>query len=297
MNINKITFDGFEAIELTTPQAKLVVVTGMGPRIAWLSYLDSGNLFYWEKDKVKRGDWNIMGGCRVWVSRPMGDEAEDTYAADNDPCTVDESDGTVTATGAVHPIYKIQRGFTIRVLKDDTFEVTAFVKNCSDMLYSGGLWCPTCINPEGGKQFGVPLGDARSNWDIVRVIIPRAWSGHFSTLNDSQISYTKDCLVLNPAGVETKRMLTASLGIAAMTWPDKHVSYLQQSIFDPEGIYPLESNIALYVAPGNLFVEMEIMGTQHTLRPGETIQMTEIWKLTDKVFDFTDSAKLLAEFD
>lgn len=297
MKIEKTTFDGLDAIAITTDLAKMIVVTGMGPRIAWLSLRDSGNLFYWDKKTITRGDWHIMGGCRVWVSRPMGDEAEDTYAVDNEPCTIREAKGGLTITGGMHPVFKIERGFTIRVLDEDIFEVTAFIKNCSDMLFSGGLWCPTCIDPKGGKQFGIPLGDSRLNWDIAKVIIPRAWSGHSSTLNDPQVIYTKDCLVLNPTGVETKRMVNARLGIVGMTWKDKGFSYLQKVEYNPGGVYPVDSNIALYVAPGNLFIEMEQMGSQQTVRPSETLQMSEIWKLSNKVFDWNDADELLEEFE
>jgi len=254
-------------------------------------------LLYWDRSTRQRSDWYLTGGSRVWVSRPMGDEAEDTYAGDNMPCKVEVGKNLVRVTGGVHPFLKIQRGFKVRALMDDTFEVTAFMKNCGDLLYSGGVWCPTCIDPSGDKEFGVPLGDWRSNWDVAKVVIPRRWGGHTSALDDPQISFTKDCLVLKPAGMETKRMLNASLGIVAVTWQEKRISFLKRSEFDPNGIYPVDSNIALYEAPGNTFVEMEIMGSQHTIRPGEMIQLTETWKLVDRVLDWNDAAAILEIFD
>jgi len=89
MKITKTTFDQLDAVEITTRHARLIIVDGMGPRIAWLSHRDSGNLLYWDRSTRQRSDWYLTGGSRVWVSRPMGDEAEDTYAGDNMPCKVE----------------------------------------------------------------------------------------------------------------------------------------------------------------------------------------------------------------
>lgn len=297
MKIEKTSFDSLEAVKISTHAVEMIVVTGMGPRIARMSYKDSENLLYWEKDGITRGDWRLMGGHRLWASRPMGDEAEDAYAADNAPCTVEEHAGTLTVTGGIHPFLKIQRGLKIKALTDDTFEVTGSIRNCSDMLYSAGVWSLTCIDPRGGKQFGVPLGDNRLNWDIAKVIIPRAWGGHSSRLDDPQIGFTRDCIVLKPNGVKTKRMLMASLGIIAMTWPEKGISLLQRARFDPRGVYPVDANIAFYVAPENQFVEMEIMGAQETIPPGKSIEMPMIWKFSAAMPDWNDAGTLLREFE
>lgn len=297
MKIVKTSFGGLNAIDISTKAAKLIVVTGMGPRIAWLSYKDSGNLLYWEKDGITRGEWRLMGGHRLWASRPMGDEAEDAYAEDNQPCTVEEDAGALIVTGGVHPFLKIQRGVKITPMTDETFEVTGFIKNCSDMLYSAGIWSLTCVDPRGGKQFGVPLGDIRLNWDIAKVIIPRSWGGHASRLDDAQIGFTRDCIVLKPSGVKTKRMLMASLGIIAMTWPEKNISFLQRARFDPRAVYPVDCNLAFYAAPDCQFVEMEIMGGQETIPPGGSLQMPMIWKFSSRVLDWNDAESLLCEFE
>src|SRR3989338_6661416 len=91
MKIRKTVFDGLAAVEMKTARARLIAVTGMGPRIAHLSAIrgktETRNLLFWDyAKKYRRKDWQLKGGHRVWPTRPLGDEAEETYAADNGPC-------------------------------------------------------------------------------------------------------------------------------------------------------------------------------------------------------------------
>ncbi len=286
--------EGLKAIEILTGQVRTIVTTELGPRIAWLSPLDGENLFYWKVNDSGREGWRLLGGHRVWATRPMADESEDAYAADNDPCEVSESDGVVTVTGAMHPFLKTRRGLQIRAPDDCTLEVTSFIRNEGSMLYSAGVWCPTCVVPHPGMTFGVLLGDRRLSWDVVRLIVPRTWADHSSRVSDPQIRFEEDFMIVDPAGVETKRMLWAPWGTIAMTWPERGLSFIKRTLSDPAGQYPLGCNLALYVAPGNFMVEMESYGEERTLMPGDTIFNVETWKVIDEVFDWQEPDRLLS---
>src|SRR5512143_390330 len=124
MNVKTLDVEGLDALEITTAHLRMVVVTSLGPRIAWFGRLGGDNLFYWQVNDLGRESWRLLGGHRVWASRPMADESEDAYAADNSPCDVAHVDGAVTITGVLHPFLKTRRGLTIRSLGEDTFRVT-----------------------------------------------------------------------------------------------------------------------------------------------------------------------------
>lgn len=286
MNIKQIDFDGLAAVEVTTSKLCMVIVTGTGPRIAYLGHVDGENLFYWNNNDLGRDNWRLGGGHRVWVTRPGADESEDAYADDNDVCDVSFETDSMTVTSPIHKQLKTSRGITIREIDSQTFEVTSFVKNQGPMLYSGGVWSPTCIDPSGGKQFGIPLGDRRLSWDIIKLVIPRAFAGHTSCVNDPQITFNEDFMVVQPNGVETKRMVMAPMGIIAMTWPAKQVSFIKQSLFNPKGQYPLGCNLAVYIGPDNFMVEMETYGEEQTLLPGNTMENIETWKVVDEVLNW-----------
>lgn len=296
MNINKILFDNLEAYELTTAKIKMVVVTELGPRIAFLGKPGGDNLLYWQNNDIGRENWRLRGGHRVWVSRPLADEAEDAYAGDNDPCMVAIKENELVVTGGINPVFKIQRGIRIRCIDDSTLSVTSFLTNQGPFLYSGGVWAVTCINPCGGKEFAIPLGDRRSGWDIIKLVIPRKFADHTSPVNDPQITFNDDFMIVKPQGIETKRMVMAPMGICAMTWPQQNISFVKYHPFKPNARYPQECNLAIYNAPSNLMSEMESFGEEQTVLPGDTIENLEIWKLLDQKLNWQEPAQLAELF-
>ena len=233
MNTNQIDFDGLPAIEIKTSKLRMVVVTGMGPRIAYLGRNNGSNVFYWKNNDLGREGWRLGGGHRVWVTRPGADESEDAYSDDNQPCDVTIHPDSVSGESPAHSRLKTSRGMTIREVDEQTFEVSAFIRNQGPMLYSGGVWSPTCIDPLGGKQFAIPLGDRRLSWDIIKLVIPRTFAGHTSRVNDKQITFSEDLMIICPDGIETKRMVMAPRGIIAMTWPKEQLSFIKRSTWTP----------------------------------------------------------------
>ena len=100
-------------------------------------------------------------------------------------------------------------------------------------------------------------------------------------------------MIVRPNGVEAKRMVMAPLGIIAMTWPAKQLSFIKQARFNPHGQYPHGCNLAVYIGPGNFMVEMETYGEEQTLLPGNTINHTETWKVVDKVLDWQNPDQII----
>src|SRR4051812_902552 len=84
-----LEFGGHQAVELSSANARMVVVHGVGPRIAWFGLTGRPNLLYWdEAGKHRDGDWRLYGGHRFWVTRPLADESAEVQVPDNDPCVV-----------------------------------------------------------------------------------------------------------------------------------------------------------------------------------------------------------------
>ncbi len=276
--IEQTTYDGLDAIEFTTSTARLVLVTGCGPRIAHFGTRED-NFLYWEKDAIAVGDWKLHGGHRVWITRPMADEAVDAYMADNDPCRVEITGDTVTAISPPHPIFKVSRGMRVQARLDGSFGVTNFITNHGPTIFSGGVWSPTCINP-AGKQMAVPLGEDTS-WDIVKIIIPRRFMGNTVRIDDPQVTFTEHEMLVTPAGVLTKRCVKAPQGIVYATWAEKGLTFTKHSPFIANAPYPLDGcNIAVFVGQDNWMAEMETFGPEQPVIPGQTIENTEIWSLT-----------------
>lgn len=281
-SIRKISFEGLDAVELRTATLRVVALTARGPRIAFWGQPGGDNLLLWAPGKYRRGEWDLMGGHRLWAARPGADEAEETYAIDNQPCTVKVAARGFTVTGALDPVQKIRRGITVTVTTDGRVTLDHFLCNESDMLWSGGLWALTCTMPSKKSTYTLPLGDG-SSWDYATIVAFRTWGGGHGGVgfDDPQFGCTKDALVLKPSGRENKRMLKADAGIIAWYDPAKQLLFAKHAAYDPAGNYPLGTNLAVYVGPKNFMVEMETMGAFATLKPGQVLKHRETWLLAD----------------
>ena len=295
LTIKRINFEGLDAIELRTPALRLVAITGRGPRLAFWGRPNGANLLYWAPGKHRRGNWDMLGGHRLWTTRPGADEAEETYAVDNLPCEVETHARSFTLTGGIDPVLRIQRGFKVTLLESDCIAIDHFVRNESDMLWSGGLWAITCTAPAQDARYLVPLGDG-SSWDTATIVAFRTWGGGHGGVgfDDPQFQFTKDSFVLHPSGRENKRMLRADAGIIALHDPTQRLVFAKQAEYQPAGNYPLGTNLAVYVGPGNFMVEMESMGPTVTLKPGQVLAHRETWVLsTAKAAPTTDALRNL----
>lgn len=298
MKIQNTTFDKLAAVEIQTARARMVIVTEVGPRIAHLSALrgrggksETRNLMFWDAPKkYQRGDWLLRGGHRIWGTRPLADETEECYAADNAPCKVRVSTRGVTVTAPKMDAYGVQKSLTVRVLDDETFAVESAVKNTGDMLWSGGAWALTATLPKKGCSYGIPLGDGTA-WDLFALVVAKSWGGHTTLVNDPQLRLTEENLIFTPKGREFKRMVQAPQGIIGMTDPAEKVSFLKQSAYDPAARYSLNCNLAIYNGPGNFMTEMETLGAECTLRPGETTRIAETWALRPPI-DWTKAKRV-----
>ena len=280
MQINEITFDGLHALEIVDDRWRMSVVTQCGPRIAFLGRNDgNGNILYWDRSGAARGNWKLMGGHRVWLTRPMADESEDAYLDDNDECAVEEIENGLIVTAPAHPQHRLERGMRIEWLAQGRYSVTNFVKNAGDMIYSGGVWSPTCINPDG-KALRIPLGADGATWDIVKIVVPRVFAGNTQLLEDPQVRFEGNDMVITPAGTLCKRCVCAPKGTVQMSWADQGITFTKTSAYVKGGNYPLGGcNLAVFIGQDNWMAEMESFGIEQSIIPGQTIRNTETWEV------------------
>ncbi|OPZ25847.1 MAG: hypothetical protein BWZ02_02274 [Lentisphaerae bacterium ADurb.BinA184] len=296
MQVSKIKFEGKNAVELTTAEMRLVGVSDFGPRLAFFGTPGGANLLYWKPGKHKRGDWDLRGGHRVWVTRPGADECEDTYAPDNGPCEVAVFGNGFCLIGDRSPLNGTRRGIGVKLLNTHSVQVDSFVINDSNLLYSGGVWGLTCTVPGKGTTYGIPVGDG-SPWDAFTMVSFRKWAGQGQGgYADDQIVMREDMMVVQPKGIENKRMIQSHHGIIAMSDPASGVTFAKKIECAPVGHYPLNTNIAFYIGPANFMVEMETMGPEQTLKPGQDLHHRETWLLHPATTDFSVAANLTRLF-
>jgi hypothetical protein len=284
LSIQATEFDGLEAIEILTSKARLIIVTALGPRIAWFGTRKGRNLLFWDyARKYKRGAWQLLGGHRVWAQRPLGDESEETYADDNGPCRVRIGARGVEVAGQAHPVFKIAKTIAVKVLADDTLSIDSRLTNASEMIWSGGVWSLTCTLPKASTRYGIPLGQG-GEWDMFVVGYPKRWGGgQTARVDDSAVRMTEDCMIVTGKGRISKRMVQAPQGVIGMTDPAEKISFIKHCEYAPGAMYPMGCNVAFYVGKNNFMVEMEFMGGCQSVLPGQTISLRETWMLRKPV--------------
>ena len=282
MKLMETEFQGHKAVELTTAKLQLRVTTDFGPRICFFGKPGGDNLLLWEENKYFRAQWgkkwDLKGGHRVWITRPLADENEETYQLEQTPCRVKQLDDGWDILGEVDPLFRIRKGIKVRVVADDKIIVDNYLVNVGNLLYSGGIWALTCSLPTDTTTYGIPLGDGNM-WDYCRIIMFRKWETHKGGYNDDQFTFGEDMMFIKPRGRENKRMLQADRGIIAMHDPARDTLFAKQVAYDRTAHYPQGCNIAAYVGPENFMVEMETMGPEMTVKPDETIHNKETWFL------------------
>jgi hypothetical protein len=290
MKLIESEFNGHTSVELVTESLRLVIATDFGPRIAFFGKPGDENLLLWAPGKHFRNKWELTGGHRVWVTRPLADECEETYLLDNEQCEVVRTGSGWVVTAPPHPVNNTRRGVSITLIEENKIEVDNFMINNGDMLYSGGVWGLTCTVPGKDTQYGIPLSNG-SSWDFCKIVMFGRWDGHTGGFNDDQFTFKDDIMLISPKGRENKRMIMSEKGIFAMRDVARDILFAKKTEFIRTGRYPHECNLAAYVGPDNFMVEMESMGCESTVRPGESIHNKEMWVLESSEIAL-DAAKL-----
>jgi len=278
VEIKKIDWNGLASIQIDHGEARMVIISEFGPRIAFFGLKESRNLLFWDEENRGRKDWLIRGGHRVWNMTKDADETEMTYAPDNDPCTVEMESNSVTVWGKLNENSMSRRGLHIGEGENGAFIVTSQVENAGDMLLSCGVWGLTCTLPEEGTRFEFPLGDG-SGWDTFKSIQFRRWGPCDGEFGDTQFKAGAETFTVKPAGRQAKQMFHIPKAEGIMLNPKTGVSFKKEIEYDPHGHYPDGCNFAMYIGNDNWMVEFETMGPLVTLKPGMVQKLREVWTL------------------
>ena len=287
MDVKKIKWNEFDALQLTVDDTRMVIVTSVGPRIAFYGKVNGRNLLFWDTEGRARKNWKLRGGHRVWIMTQGADESEMTYQPDNDPCEVKVEDNNVTVWSALNKNNMTRKGIRIQSIDQNNFEVSSLVKNDGDMLLSCGIWVLTCTLPAEKTQYAFPLGDD-SGWDTFKSVQFRKWGSCDGTFGDSQFNAGKETMVITPKGNQAKQMFNIPLGLGVMNDPESGLTFKKKVKYDYDANYPEGCNFAVYIGPENYMVEFETMGPYSTIKPGDTKEHIEIWALGDGTIDVND---------
>lgn len=295
----KITYQGEPAVHLALAGIHLVILTNI-LRIAHLGPSLNRNLLFLDLGAAfRRGSWNLLGGHRIWWAGKGADENHGAYTTDVGPIKVEHrEDGNFVFTAPPDGM-QLVKGFIIRPLTDEMVEVINFVRNAGDMLAAGALWPITCTDPVSTNAFyACRLNSGNAPWDAFPIVHFPSWGGGHATSAEGDAQFSQVISgdqwlhLFRPCGLEAKRAWCSPFGGQAMIMPDSNLTMFKAAPpFDHNSSYPIAGcNAAMYggpwarkQAPGPAMVEMEDVGPEVQLYPGETTNLSVLFSLINQV--------------
>jgi len=273
--MEKVTFQGWECIRLTTPHLEVIATVSVGPRIVSLSLPNKSNVLAELPELVEPtalGDYNFRGGHRLWHAP---EQMPRTYAPDDDPVSVTESMEGVEFIQAVEEHTGIRKKLAIRLdIDSPKLTVDHVLTNEGNLPTVLAPWAITML-PLGGTAV-LPVS-AASNNDLQPNQHLAIWP--YSRLNDPRLHFVDSSLVVQGrAGDRCKLGFSNRAGWIAYWQPG--TIFVKHTEFQPDRAYPdLNSSSEFFV--NERFLELETLGPLEELQPGQSITHQERWLLLE----------------
>ncbi len=262
-----------QVLWLENNHAKIGVALEFGLRIVHLSRPNEKNLFYVQPEDLSDGyttksGWKLYGGHRLWLSP----ESSASCCPDNAPVSYEIEGNRVRIRQQPDPQLGVCKAITI-TMDEDKVELEHCIENVADTPLTGASWGVNTLAGNGHAFIRFANGDG-PNFTPHRSV--SLWGN--TNLHDPRIRFTADSLSVchQPLPEYFKIGLHCTEGIAVyenfgqrltITFPTAPMADLPDN----------GCNFALYMC--RHFMELETMGTVHTLQTGERMSHKEWWSL------------------
>ena len=258
---------------LCNETAEVGIALEFGLRIVHISCPGMENLCYEQpadlSDNFTTPDgWRLYGGHRLW----MAPESNDSYYPDNAPVSYIREADSVLVEQSPDPCLNIRKQLRV-TFRDDCVDVENIIINAGDQPLCGASWGVNTLDAGGTAVIDFP--DSSTSEFIPRRIVS-LWSD--TNLHDARIRFSKDALTAThkPSEDYFKIGLYCNPGKAVFENKGQRFA-LTFGCDEPENLPDNGCNFELYMCTE--FMELETLGTKHTLAPGEGMSHTETWQL------------------
>ena len=280
MSLTPTTFMNLpDCLQLSNGSVDLVLTTTVGPRILFFGPTGGPNLLGLFPDASKEtslGTWRPYGGHRLWVAPEL---VPATYAPDNSPIEV-TTNGDLALT-LRQPTDAA--GFAKQISL--TLAPTGSLVTLTQTITSHNLWpvrvAPWAVSIVAPGTSILPRVPFSSHDDIVAPSQPLALSA-YTDLQDPRLTLGLRYLLLHgdPDLPHSQKIgLLVKEGWAAHLVDD--LLFLKRFPFDPEdslATYP-DFGVNTEVYTEGRFQELELLGPERTLQPGQSLTLAEDWNL------------------
>jgi hypothetical protein len=272
--IDMVTYAGRpNNYRLTDGRLEAIVATDIGPRVLRLGFVGGRNEFA-ELDASQPtpyGEWRIYGGPRLWHSP---EAMPRSYYPDNDPCTVDVDEDSVTVVQPTEPPTGVQK--TMRLTMGEGYiEVDHILTNEGLWPVEAAPWALSVMAPGGTAILQAAKERDPDNLLPNRSLI--LWP--YTDLTDPRLVLGRDLILLHQrtdAAGPIKLGVNNDSGWAAY-YNQNHL-FIKRFAVDIFAVYP-DNGCTVECYTNAQMLELESLGSLVLLEPGESAYHTERWYL------------------
>ena len=278
VRVEKMEYEGWQnCYRVSNGEIELIVTGDVGPRIIRFGFIEGQNLFKEFPDQLgKSGEdkFQLRGGDRVWKAPedPVG-----TWAPDNVPVDV-----RVTATGLIarepiEPLTNLQKEIEINMAPSGTHvTVSHRIANHSLFALEFAPWALTMMAQGGIAIAGFPpRGKHPANLEPTNPLV--MWA--YTNLADSRWKFTKKYMILrqdpNNSDAQKLGMFNSDTWAAYVLNGE---AFVKRAKADPAKTYP-DFGCTFETFTNNEFLEIETLGPQTKVQPGQSVEQVEHWAL------------------
>lgn len=288
--IEKIAWGGWpNCWRIANGEVDLVVTGDVGPRIMRYGFIGGQNLFKVFEDQAgKSGEpvWQLRGGHRIWLAP---EDAERTYAPDNEAVDIEVHGGMLTATQPVEPSTGLQKQIAVKLAPAGTaVEVIHRMKNSLPFAIRIAPWAVTMLAPGGTAVTGFP--PRARHEDVLAPSNPLVmWA--FTDLRDRRWTFLEKYLVLRH---DPREAAHTKLGhFNENTWGAYLLGsdlFVKRYRADATKTYP-DMGCSYETFASADMLEIETLGPLTEVKPDAWIEHVEHWSLHRGVIvpDWTDA--------
>lgn len=269
MSIERVAFEGHEAVLLRHRGQEMAITTDVGPRILGFSGAGSNLLAVLPDDGIRSAGiapFRFIGGHRLWAAPEV---PAATYEPDDFPCLVDELADGVRVTSARGPVTGLVRSIEVRPAGDG-WRVIHALRNDGEAEVEIAPWAITQVRLGGEAFLPLPAVGEPPQADRALVLWP------YTDLSDERFRFSAAGVTISAtAGAATKVGAAPGAGWLSYSVDGEELRIVADV---PDGAVP-DRGAAMQVFTCERFLELETLGALVLLSPGEVVEHVETWTL------------------
>ena len=278
---NKIIYNDYECTKIENDSIALWVTNQVGPRVICLEFNGGENLFAELPEAVIEcpgvGEYKLRGGHRLWQAP---ENPRITYLPDDDPVTITETPEGVKFTQPAERQTGIEKSIRISLSHQKSeVNVEHQLKNLGQETVELAGWAITQLKP-GGTAILPQSRELADKYGLLPNRQIALWP--YTQVNSQHITWGDRYIFVHANMVEGALKIGFPNPVGWIGYLRDKVMFVKQADYFPEqDYYDFNSSSECYCNPS--FLELETLGQQTILEPGETLSHRETWRVYDRI--------------